>query len=269
MTSPVPKYFDTDNKLLAHLEWLAILYIVFKGNNQDMSAAYPAFEQRQLYWIDPFNQNATDDLKAIKKAILQKSLPSLDDFYTSLKPASKPKPRGKMLKDKKKRTGQKAFQKEQLGDDYIDHDQMIATAKRAASVLINMRATAELIEDRAFEIEQEFSDEIQLTDGQKKTLRKVITDQIDKLMHPDNVEAKLIDTADKNVWYMWGRIKRQYAVGETFDWSTQRATQECSCSKTTVPNVMKALVKAGAITLVQSGKAGSRSGRAAIYRREI
>ena len=43
----------------------------------------------------------------------------MDEFYSELDKLLKPKPLGKMLKDKKKRTAQSAYQKEKLGDKFI------------------------------------------------------------------------------------------------------------------------------------------------------
>ena len=92
---------------------------------------------------------------------------------------------------------------------------------------------------------------------------------MDKLMHPDNVEAKLIDTNNKNLWFMWGKIKRQFAVGETFAWTSVKAVEQAKCSKSDVGQIMKKLCSVGALTRIQEGKAGQSSGRANIYRREV
>ena len=55
MTDIKPRFFDTPLKLLAHLEWEAIQAICFNGSRMDMGDAFPKFEQRRFYWIDPFN----------------------------------------------------------------------------------------------------------------------------------------------------------------------------------------------------------------------
>ena len=88
-------------------------------------------------------------------------------------------------------------------------------------------------------------------------------------MHPDTVEAKLIDSDSKNLWFMWGKIKRQYAPSETFAMPSDKAAKLARCSKSDVGPIMKQLCNAGALTLILSGKAGKTSGRAAIYRREV
>ena len=59
----------------------------------------------------------------------------LDGFYTALSKLSKPKIKGKALRDKKKRSGQKAYQREQLGDGFIDNPPLISAAKSAALAL--------------------------------------------------------------------------------------------------------------------------------------
>jgi hypothetical protein len=56
----------------------------------------------------------------------------MDEFYNELDKLLKPKSLGKMLKDKKKRTAQSAYQKEQLGDAFIDNTQLLSKAKQSA-----------------------------------------------------------------------------------------------------------------------------------------
>jgi len=68
---------------------------------------------------------------------------------------------------------------------------------------------------------------------------------------------------------MWGKIKREYAKGDTFAWPVKEAAAKCKCSKSDVGPIMKKLEKLGAITLIQAGKAGKNSSRAALYRREV
>ena len=68
---------------------------------------------------------------------------------------------------------------------------------------------------------------------------------------------------------MWGKIKRRYIVGETFAMPVNDAVKLAHMSKRDVGRVMSQLVKLGALHLIQSGKSGKISGRAAIYRREI
>ena len=52
----------------------------------------------------------------------------MDEFYSELDKLFKPKSFGKKLKDKKKRTAQSAYQKEQLGDAYIDNKELLSKA---------------------------------------------------------------------------------------------------------------------------------------------
>jgi hypothetical protein len=67
---------------------------------------------------------------------------------------------------------------------------------------------------------------------------------------------------------MWGKIKREYPKGNTFAWPMKEAAAKCGCSRTNVAPIMKRLEKLGAVTLIQAGKAGANSPRAALYRRD-
>ena len=96
-----------------------------------------------------------------------------------------------------------------------------------------------------------------------------IGQRIDKHQQLDRIEAALIDDPNKNVYYMWGQIKRRCLKGDTIAWPHATAAKHCHCSKSKVAEIMDKLVKAGAVTQPQSGKRGSNSHQAAIYRREI
>ena len=48
MTDIQPRFFETENKLIAHLEWEAIRILCFEGSHMNIADAFPKFEQRQL-----------------------------------------------------------------------------------------------------------------------------------------------------------------------------------------------------------------------------
>ena len=132
MTDTQPRFFEKENKLIAHLEWEAIRILCFDGSHMNIADAYPKFEQRRFYWTQKYYDNATDEYHSIKRKITNKEYQSLDDSYADLKPILKPKPRGNMLKDKKKRTSQKEFQRDAKGEGFIDNDTLLSAAAKAA-----------------------------------------------------------------------------------------------------------------------------------------
>ena len=69
MTDIKPRFFDTENKLIAHLEWEAIRILCFDVNHMNIADAYPKFEQRQFYWTQKYYDNATDEHHSIKRKI--------------------------------------------------------------------------------------------------------------------------------------------------------------------------------------------------------
>jgi hypothetical protein len=96
-----------------------------------------------------------------------------------------------------------------------------------------------------------------------------VRQRIDKHHQLGRIEAALIDDPDKNVYYMWGQIKRRCLKGDTIAWPHATAVKHGRCSKSQVTGIMNKLMKLGAITRPQEGKRGANSGRAAIYRREV
>ena len=262
-----PRFFNSENKILAHLEWEAIRIYNFNGSHMDITNAYSKFEQRQLQWILPFNRKASNKHREIKRKIWEKKYSSLEEFYEALQPFLKPVARGKALKDRKKRTAQQAFQRERLGDAFIDNKALLRDAHKVAFKLVEEAAGLDEISERVAQLifNHGFTN---VTDKQRATLFEYVQAQMDKHTLLDRTEAAIIDTNDKNTVFMWSKIKRKYPKGSTFTWTTEEGAKETKCSKSDVGPIMKKLEKLGAITLIQAGKAGKNSSRAALYRRE-
>jgi hypothetical protein len=254
MTDIKPRFFESENKVLAHLEWEAIRMICFGGSHMGIDDAYPKFERSRTHWTQYYYDNAKDEHHSLKRKINKREYQSLDEFYEALKPVLKPKPRGKMLKDKKKRTSQKEYQRDSKGEAFIDNDPLFSAAAKCTFDFAEAFADEHAIALKAEELAGQFDNGTPLNELQMSVLRDYIQQRIDP---------------DKNVYYMWGQIKRRCLKDDTITWPQATAAKLCRCSKTEVSKIMNKLIKLGAITRVQEGKRGANSGRAAIYRREI
>ena len=84
----------------------------------------------------------------------------------------------------------------------------------------------------------------------------------------DRIEAKILDAKDKNLYYMYGQIKRKINIGDTIELGLVSAAKLGGCSRTYVKPVMSQLEKLGFLTCIQKGKQGSQTFRSSIYRRE-
>ena len=192
---------------------------------------------------------------------------SMDDFYVAINKLLKPRKLGKALKDAKKRTSQAAHQLEQLGEDFTDNTELFKEARQVAKYIAERGKSDEVFLDQLTQLvfRHNASD---FTDGQIKTVWKFLDKQVEKHLKLDRVEATILDDDDKNLYFMWGKIKREYPKGDTFTWSTAKAAKICHCSKKDVKPIMKRLEKLGAIELLQTGKRGAHSSRAALYLRK-
>ena len=268
MTSVEHKYFKHPDFVIRHLEWTAFQCIHFDKSWIETSDAFPKYEQRAFRWVDPFNAKAKDKHHQIKGKLYRKEITSMDEFYSLIDKILKPKPLGKALKDKKQRTAQSAYQKEQLGDAFIDNKLLISKAKQSAFQLAEDNADKDMILAKANELVNEHSNET-LSDEQLNTLITYIQAQVDKHLKLDRVEASIIDTDDKSMYFMWGKIKRRYVKKDTFAWTNAVAAKEAHCSKGDVKTIMRNLEKLGAIKCIQKGKSSSFTRRANLYRREV
>jgi len=262
------KYFEHPDVCIRHLEWYAFQHILFDKDWNKLRDATPEYDQRPFHWLDYFQRKAKDKHHQIKSKLYKKDITSMDEFYSLIDKLLKPKPLGKALKDKKQRTAQSAYQKEQLGDAFIDNKLLISKAKQSVFQLAEDNADRAMIVAKAHELVKEYSNE-SLSPEQLDTLIKYIQAQIDKHLKLDKVEASIIDTDDKNVVFMWSKIKRRHVKNDTFVWTNEIAAKEAHCSKSSVKTIMRKLEKLGAITCIQKGKSGSFTRRANLYRREV
>ena len=232
------------------------------------SDAFPKYEQRAVYWVDSFNAKAKEKHHLIKGKLYRKEITTMEEFYHELDKLLKPKLLGKALKDKKQRTAQSAYQKEQLGAAFIDDKLLLSKAKQSAFQLAEHNADRDMIVARANELVNEHSNET-LSDEQLDTLITYIQAQVNKHLKLDRVEASIIDTDNKTMYFMWGKIKRQIVKKDTFAWTNAVAAKQAHCSKGDVKAIMRNLEKLGAIKCIQKGKSGSFARRANLYRREV
>ena len=263
-----PKYYEHPDVFIRHLEWAAYYCIMFEQKWNKLGEAFPIYDKRAVYWVDPFNAKAKDKHRLIKGKLYKKEITTMEEFYRELDKLLKPKPLGKALKDKKQRTAQSAYQKEQLGDAFIDDKLLLSKAKQSAFQLAEDNADKDMIVAKANKLVKEHSSET-LSTEQLDTLITYIQAQVDKHLKLDRVEASIIDTDDKNIYFMWGKIKRQIVKKDTFAWTNTVAAKQAHCSKGNVKVIMNKLEKLGAIKCIQKGKSGSFTRRANLYRREV
>ena len=268
MTDIQPKYFDQADPCLAYLEFTAIKKFAFNGR---ATAVYDAFDChiKSLAWAEATYQKAKQHHKDILASMGNGEIADLDSFYAATSKLLKQKPRGRMLKDKKKRTAQKAYQRETKGDAFIDNDPLFHAAAKVAAGMAEAVADGAAVTAKATALAKEFDNGTPLTDAQMSLLCDYIQQRIDKHQQLDRIEAILIDDTNKNVYYMWGQIKRRCLKGDTIAWPQSLAAKHYHCSKSDVPKIMGKLVKAGAVKQLEKGKQGSGSHQAAIYRREV
>ena len=268
MTIIEHKYFEHPDVCIRHLEWYAFQHILFDKDWNKLRDAIPEYDQRPFYWLEHFHAKAKEKHHLIKGKLYKKEITTMEEFYHELDKLLKPKPLGKALKDKKQRTAQSAYQKEQLGDAFIDNNKLISKAKQSAFQLAEDNADRDIIVAKANELVEEHSNE-PLSPKQLDTLITYIQAQVDKHLRLDRVEASIIDTDDKTMYFMWGKIKRRFVKKDTFAWTNAVAAKEAHCSKGDVKTIMRKLEKLGAIKCIQKGKSGNFTRRANLYRREV
>ena len=268
MTLTYPNYTQHPDKSIRFLEAYALKKLVYDGSSTGLYTAHPEVEHGWPHWTEHYHSKAKQYHKDFMRDLNLGSYLTIDDFYEGIKKLLKPVAKGKALRDKKKRTAQKAYQKDKLGDAFIDNTPLLAEARLAARELADNDADQTTVQMKAKVLAEIYSWADPLSDAQIQTLEKYIQANIDKHRKLDKIEVSILELKDKNIYYMYGQIKRMAAVGDTLELGMKSAAELGSCSRTSVKPILSQLEKLGFINCIQKGRQGSSTGRAAIYRRE-
>ena len=155
---------------------------------------------------------------------------SLDDFYAAINALLKPRKLGKALKDAKRRTSQAAHQLEQLGEDFIDNQELFKEARQVAKYIADRGKSDDVFTDQLTQLvfRHDASD---FTDGQIKTIWTFLDRPVEKHFKLDSSEASILDEDNKDLYFMWGMIKREYPKYNRFTWPTAKVTKKLPYKK--------------------------------------
>ena len=92
------------------------------------------------------------------------------------------------------------------------------------------------------------------TDSQIKTLWAFRPKLIEKHPKLDRVAITIPDDDDKNFYFIWRKIKREYSKKATFTWPKAKAAMVFLCVKQDVKPIMKKIQKLGVSKMLQTGK---------------
>lgn len=268
MTVIYPNFIKHPDKCIRILEVYALKNLVYEGQWKALDENHPEICKARGYWIEHYQSNAKQAHKDFMRDLNSGIYPTIDDFYEGIKKLLKPIPKGKALRDKKKRTAQKAYQQEKLGDAFIDNMPLLAEAKMAARELADNEADEDAISIKAKVLAEIYAWSNPLTDLQIQNLINYIKAQMEKHLKLDRIEVKILDENNKNLYFMYGQIKRRANVGDTLELGISSASKIGRCSRSDVKPILKKLESLGFINCIQKGRQGSQTGRSAIYRRE-
>ena len=203
MTATYPRFTEHPDKAIRFIEYHALKKLVYDGSTNELCEAHPEFDGRWPHWQDYYNSKPHKKQKELMSELMSGAYSTTDDFYEGIKKLLKPTPKGKALRDKKKRTAQKEYQKEKLGDAYIDNDQLISKARDVALELADYGADGETIAIKVKVLAEMYAWDAPLTDAQLENLIDFVKVKIEKHLKLDRIEAKILDAQSKNLYYMY------------------------------------------------------------------
>ena len=275
MQHPSLLFIDYPDKTISYIEYNAFRLLYLKPNKLHLDEVCPSIEQRWTFWADEFSslyQKAPKDwrVKLYQRASNDaKTFDAAQDIICEEVRFERKKPRGKILKAKKKIVAQSAFQQTKLGDDFIHNDKLISAAKYSCVQLASDWADISKIKEVAANLEAEHCDD-PLTDGQIQTLlNEIMLPRIEKLKTPSIVESKILESGNKKLYFLWGRIKQHCSVGGEIDLAQSQVIKLASVSGRDALPLVKGLEKLGALELIRKPKKGSRNGTGGRYKRLV
>ena len=272
-----PLYHQHPDKSITHLEWHGLYVLKFNKSHMAFEDANPTF-YKSGYYPDHFNaeiSSATeafrDTHKHVKKALylsIGKEITTLERLYEELGWLTKPKLKGQALKDAKVRVGQREYQRDKLGDAFVD-PALASKAKRLANAELAKSNPDDAKLDAI--IEGLVSDHgADLSDAQRITLKdQIIRPRLEKFNALDKVEASIAASKNKAACLLWLQIKHNHLLGDEFVLGQKVVVEYASVTAKDVSAVRDHLVALGAIQKLQDGKRGSATKRASIYKRLV
>ena len=269
MATDYPQFTEHPDQAIRFIEYRALKKLVYSGNITKLYETHPKFEGRWQYWADYYNSKPHKKHKDFMAELMAGAYPTIEDFYVGIKKLLKPAIKGKALRDKKKRTAQKEYQKEKIGEAFIDNDELISQARKVALELADSEADEDAVIIKVKVLAEMYAWDAPLTNIQLENLIDFVKVKIEKHLKLDRIEAKILDAQSKNLYYMYGQIKRKTNVGDTIELGLKSASDLGACSRSDVKSIMSQLEKFGFLTCIQKGTQGSQTFRSSIYRREI
>lgn len=215
---------------LRYFEWAAVERLYAKPRGERMYSLYP--DVPFTVWIEAHakfaatvkrNPRTKDAWVAtdLAKVGLDQELDSLEKVYAHIAAQLKPKRRGNQLKDDKRTIAQREYQREALGDAYVDNPALVSAAKTACRSIAAQGGSPEavqaMIDQEASRLEETHCD-APLSGAERETLRDTIMRPIvEELMAVGVVERLLLERKDKHAYFLWGHIKAKCIVGDEIE----------------------------------------------------
>ena len=277
--TPELLYHTHRRKALRFFEWTAIERLYAKPRGERMDSLYP--DVPFTVWKDAYAKfKATVErnprhehawvVKDLAKVGLDQELDTLEKAYAHMEAQLKPKRRGNQLKDDKRRIAQREYQREALGDAYVDNPALVSAAKTACKSIAAQGGSSEavqaLVDQEASRLEQTHCS-APLSDAERETLRSMIMQPIgEELMAVGVVERLLLDDKEKQAYFLWGHIKAKCVVGDEIELGQATYKAWCGGDSKAHKNSLNLLSKLKAIR-VTWGKKGLATGKATLVKR--
>jgi hypothetical protein len=176
---------------------------------------------------------------------------------------TKPKPRGKVLAHDKLNTARKLYAKKRDGDAFIDDNHVLFAANEIAKELANKDATVEEVRKRVEATIRIY--EFDLTDDQIDNLISYISRRISDFETLQCIDRAVLDEGDKDLWFLWGLIKRDYALGDKIIKGREQWRKALKVTPAKVNPLFDRLIKLKAVRRLAQGKKGAGSKSASQY----
>lgn len=201
--------------------------------------------------------------KALKDEAPQKPNPK---FIADNK-AERPQPRGKLLAHEKRQTARRIYAKKRDGSAFIENDRILYAANIVAKNLAHTGAS----EDDVLSELSEFikANDFELTEDQKENLANYTQRRIGDFEALERVDRAVLDQSDKDLWFLWGLIKRDFALNDKIIKSREQWRKQLNVGPAKIGPLFEKLIHLKAVKRLGAGKKAAGSKVASQYKRLV
>ena len=212
--------------------------------------------------VDLFNDSG-DTMEFVDSILAYHDAEQLAPKSITISNHKKPKPRGKVLAHNKLKTARQLYAKKRDGDAFIEDNRALFAANEIAKELAHKNITDKDVRKRVEATITIYK--FELTQDQIENLIDYINRRISDFETLERIDRAILDEGDKDLWFLWGLIKRDYALDDKIIKGREEWRKALKITPAKVNLLFDKLIELKAVRRLARGKKGASSKSAGQY----